>query len=258
MTTASPVATPVPAAGPAARRVWRIVRLNLVNKWTTIWLPIMIMGFIWLVNWLIWWIIWAATGPADRADALAGTQWSGGAFYIFVYLLVIGIQVVAATFPFALGYSATRREFALGSGLTFLLLSLGYALGFALLSVVEEWTNGWGLGGHLFTSVYFGDADFAGRFFIALCGMLFFITIGAFAAALFMRWRMNGILVASAILVLLLVGGIALATLTGSWPAVGEWFANNGPVGVSAWLLLPTLLAGIAGYAVLSRATPKS
>lgn len=255
MTAAAPVLVTSPAS---AKRVWRVVRLNVVNKWTTIWVPVMIMFFIWLVNWLIWWIIWGATQPADRAKAMDGTQWSGGGFYIFIYMLVVGIQVISATFPFALGYSVTRRDFALGSGLTFLLLSIGYALGFAILSVVEEWTNGWGLGGHLFTSVYFAGESFAGRVFIVFSGMLFFLVIGAFSAALFARWRMNGILVAGAALVLVIVGAVALITLTSSWAAVGDWFVTSGPVGITAWLLLPTVLAGLAGFAVLGRATPRS
>ncbi|WP_348786920.1 hypothetical protein [Leifsonia sp. NPDC080035] len=255
MTTASPTLIAEPAG---AQRVWRVVRLNLVNKYTTIWVPISIMAFIWLVNWLIWWIIWGATEPADRADAMDGTQWSGGGFYIFVYMLVVGIQVITATFPFALGYSVTRRDFSLGSGLTFLLLSAGYAIGFAALSVVEEWTNGWGLGGHLFTSVYFAGENFFGRLFIVFAGMLLFFLVGSFSASLYMRWRMNGILVAGAALVLLIVGAVALITFTGGWPAVGEWFASSGPVGVAAWLLLPGVLAGLAGYAVLGRATPRN
>jgi len=242
----------------AATRIWRVVRLNLVNKWTTIWVPVMIMFFIWLVNWLIWWIIWGATAPADRAKAMDGTQWSGGAFYIFVYMLVVGIQVISATFPFALGYSVTRRDFSLGSGLTFLLLSAGYAIGFSVLSSVEEWTNGWGLGGHLFTSVYFAGASFPGRLFIVFAGMLFFFAIGAFSAALFMRWRMYGVLAILALIVLLIVGAVALITFTSSWAAVGQWFAANGPVGVTAWLLVPTALAALAGFAVLGRATPRS
>lgn len=258
MTVADSGATTLHAFPTPFRRVWRIVRLNFVNKWTVIWLPIVIMGFIWLVNWLIWWIIWAASSGPDRATALEGTQWSGGAFYIFVYMLVLGIQVISATFPFALGYGTTRRDFSLGSGLTFVLLSIGYALGFALLSAVEEWTNGWGLGGHLFTSVYFAGQGFPARFFIVLSGMLFFFAIGAFAATLFMRWRMNGVLAAGAVLALLLVGAVALITVTGSWPAVGDWFASAGPLGFASWLLIPTVLAAVAGHLVLSRATPKS
>ena len=60
MTAIDPGALTLPTSEARQHRVWRIVRLNLVNKWTVIWLPIVIMGFIWLVNWLIWWIIWAA------------------------------------------------------------------------------------------------------------------------------------------------------------------------------------------------------
>ncbi|UAJ80634.1 hypothetical protein IT072_06355 [Leifsonia sp. ZF2019] len=256
MTIASSAA---PGAAPTSgQRIWRVVRLNLVNKWTVIWLPIIIMFFIWLVNWLIWWIIWAATPPAGRATALEGTEWSGGAFYIFVYMCVVGIQVIAATFPFALGLSVTRRHFALGSALTFLILGAGYAIGFATLASIEEWTNGWGLGGHIFTSVYFQGQGYGGRLFIAFVGMLFFFFVGAFSASLFMRWRMYGIIAAGAALTLLVIGALALIALTDGWPAVGAWFDDNGVLGVTAWLLLPTLLAGLAGYAVLRRATPKS
>jgi len=261
MTAAHPGIHPAPLGGrPAApgARLWRVVRLNVVNKWTVIWIPAMIMFFIGLVNWLIWLIIWTASAPADRADAMEGTQWSGAAFYIFVYMLVVAIQIVSATFPFALGYSVTRRDFALGSGITFLLLAAGYAVGFTALSAIEEWTNGWGLGGHLFTSVYFADESIGGRLFMVFSAMLFFFAVGAFAAALFMRWRMNGILAAGAAFALLLVGTIALITFTQSWPAVGEWFVVSGPIGVTAWLLLPTVLAAVAGYAVLGRATPRS
>jgi hypothetical protein len=252
-------AGPTLGAAPAsAARIWRVVRLIVVNKATTIWVPAMIMGFIWLVNWLIWWIIWGATGPADRADAMDGTQWSGGAFYVFVYMLVVGIQAVTLTFPFALGYSVTRRDFSLGAGLTFVLLSAGYAVAFTLLSYVEEWTNGWGLGGHMFTSVYFADGGVLSRLFIVFVAMLFFFAVGSAAGTLYMRWRMYGVLVAGAVLALLIVGSIALITFTQSWPAVGEWFVTMGPVGVVAWLLLPTALAALIGYAALSRATPKS
>jgi hypothetical protein len=258
MTAIAPEAAILRTTPASGQRIWRVVRLNLVNKWSTIWLPIMIMGFIWVVNYLIWWIIWAATGPKDRAHALQNTQWSGGAFYIFVYMLVVGITVISLTFRFALGYSVTRRDFYLGSALTFLLLAAGYSLGFTVLSMIEEATGGWGLGGHLFTSVYFGGGGFWARLFIVFVAMLFFFFVGSTSGALFMRWKVNGLLVAAAILVLLLVGSVALITLTGSWPAVGSWFVSMGPTGVVAWLLVPTAVAAVSGFFILRRATPSN
>ena len=68
----------------------------------------------------------------------------------------------------------------------------------------------------------------------------------------------TGVLAILALLVLLMVGAAALITFTGSWQAVGDWFVASGPVGVTAWLLVPTVLAALAGFAVLGRATPRS
>ncbi len=243
-----------PASG---RRIWRIVRLNLVNKMTTIWLPVMIMTFIWIVNYAIWWIIWAATPPAQRAEALDHTQYSGAGFYIFIYMLVVGVTIIAMTFPFALGYSVTRRDFYLGTSLTFGLLAAGYSIAFTLLAYIEEWTNGWGIGGHLFTSIYFGDTLWE-RLFTVFVGLLFCFFLGSTSAIVFTRWKVNGLLTAMAILVIILLGAVALITFTNNWPAVGDWFVSAGPVGVVAWLLVPTAVGAVAGFFLLRRATPKS
>jgi hypothetical protein len=45
--------------------------------------------------------------------------------------------------------------------------------------------------------------------------------------------------------------------MTQSWGLVGDWFVTSGPQGVIAWTLIPTALSGLAGYFILSRATPK-
>jgi hypothetical protein len=238
-------------------RIWNAARLNLVNRWTVYWIPLMILGFIWLVNLAIWWIISANVGGGDRQDAMDGTQWSGASFYIFVYMLVIAVQSMNMTFAYALGLSLTRREFYLGSSLAFVLLAFSYGVILTTLSYLEEWTNGWGLGGHMFTSVYFGSGPVWQRLFIFGAAMLFFAFIGAVSGAIFMRWRTNGLLIAAALSTLLIVGAIALITMTQSWGLVGEWFVTSGPQGVIAWTLIPTALAALAGYFILSRATPK-
>jgi hypothetical protein len=239
------------------KRIWNATRLNLVNKWTVYWIPLMILGFIWLVNLIIWWIIHSSTTGSDRQDALDGTEWSGASFYIFVYMLVIAVQSMNMTFAYALGLSLTRREFYLGSSLAFVVLSVSYGAILTTLSYLEEWTNGWGVGGHMFTSVYFGSGPVWQRLFVFTAAMLFFAFIGAVSGAIFMRWRTNGLLIAAAVSVLLVLGAAALITGTQNWPAVGEWFVASGPHGVVAWTLVPTALAGLAGYFILSRATPK-
>lgn len=247
-----------PASSGALQRITNVARLHLVNKATIIVVPWAIMAFIFLVNYLIWWILTASLSPADMADARDGLQFSGASFYIFVYMLVVAVQAINLTFPFAQGYSVTRRDFYLGSALTFVGLSALYALVITALGALERLTDGWGLGGRMFAPTYFGDGNLLEAFYLTFMIFLFFFFVGAATATVYVRWRANGMLVFFACLVLILVGLLALVTLTGSWPLVGQWFVTNGFVGVISWTIVPTALAGVAGFFILRRATPRN
>lgn len=258
MTTTSTVAAvTADVSQPRVRRVLNVTRLHFVNRWNLIYLPWMILGFIFLINYLIWWIVAAANGKEVQFGMSNGTQYSGATFYIFVYMLVIAIQAITLTFSFALSLSVTRRDYYLGTSLTFALLCLMYGGGMTLLSFIEDATGGWGLGGHMFHSVYVGDGAWWSRLFVYSVGLAFFIFLGALYGAMYMRWRLNGTVALSALLALLVLGGVALITFTANWVAVGAWFLSSGPVGVAAWLLVPTTIAAIAGFYILRRATPK-
>lgn len=244
-----------------ASNILAVVRLHLVNRYSVLAVPWMIMGGIFVVNVAIWWIIFASvTNESDRADARDGIAYSGALFYIFVYMLVLGIQAVAFTFPFALGFSVTRRDFWLGSALTFVGLSAAYSAALTVLAAIEVATDGWGLGGTMFSSFYFGgaDASWIERFGLYFATYLFFYFVGAAIATIYQRWRNNGMLAVFGTLGLVLIAGIALVSFTSSWPAVGAWFDSNGPTGVIAWSLVPTVVAAITGYFILRRATPKN
>jgi len=257
MTTTTLTATRRARSG-TLRRIGYVARLHLVNKTTIVIVPWAIMAFIFAVNYLIWWILAASLSPADMADAREGLQFSGASFYIFVYMLVVAVQAINLTFPFAQGYSVTRRDFYLGSVLTFVGLSAVYALVITILGTLERLTDGWGLGGTMFATTYFGDGNPLEAFYLTFMIFLFFFFIGAATATVNVRWRANGMLTFFACLVLIMVGLLALVTLTGSWPAVGQWFVTTGVVGVISWLIVPVVLAGIAGFFILRRATPRN
>jgi hypothetical protein len=245
----------------AGNRILAVVRLHLVNRYSVFAVPWMIMGGIFLLNLAIWWIIFASvTSEADRADARNGIAYSGAIFYIFVYMMVLGVLAVAFTFPFALGFSVTRRDFWLGSTLTFVGLSAAYSVALTVLAAIETATGGWGLGGSMFAGFYFGgaDASWIERFALYFETYLFFYFVGAASATIYQRWRTNGMLVLFGSLAVVLVVGTALVSFSNSWPQVGAWFASNGPSGVIAWSVIPTVIAAITGYFVLRRATPKN
>jgi hypothetical protein len=238
-------------------RIVAVTRLHFVNVWTILIVPAIILALVLLVNIAVWWIILSAIdSPESQDNARAGFSYSGVVFYVFVYMMVVAVQAFNLTFPFALGYGVTRRDFYLGSALAFVLLSLMWAVALTVLSFIEQATNGWGLGGAMFSAIYFGDGAWWQRLFLFFAAFLFFFFVGAGVATLYVRWKANGLLAFFVLLAVGIVAALALIIRTDSWPAVGDWFVTNGTYGVATWALLPAALAALAGYFVLRRATP--
>ena len=241
-----------------ASRVIPVVRLHFVNRMTTVWTPLLVLAAILLVNIAVWALILANTGPDDRADVAQGLQYSGASFWIFVYMMVVAIQAMNLTFPFAQGFSTTRRDYYLGTILAFLIYSVGYGAILTLLSLIEDWTGGWGLGGRMFTAVYFGGGEWFQRLFVFAGGLLFFFMVGVAFGTVYVRAKARGLIAFSLALAVVVLGAAFLISVTGSWPAVGAWFVSAQAPGVVAVLLIPAALAGIAGFFILRGATPKS
>lgn len=249
----------LPETRPVGARLLSVMKLHLANPWTTITLPWIILATIFAANLAIWALIFMNTPASEHADIAAGFQWSGASLYIFVYMMVVAIGAINVTFPFALGYGVTRRDYYLGTSLQFVLLSVMYATGLTILAEIERATNGWGLGGRMFTAAYFGnDLAWPQQFFVFFAMLMFFFFVGAAVAAVFVRWKGTGITFFFIGLGALVLAALYLLTLTDSWPAVGNFFATNGWVGSYAWSLVITVIAAIVGYLILRKATPRS
>ncbi|MBX3098204.1 MAG: ABC transporter permease [Salinibacterium sp.] len=253
MTAITTVRPPASALG----RVLNVVKLHVTNPWNTIAVPWMIMGIILLANLAIWGIILSAAAPADRVSIREGLAYSGGSTFIFVYMMVVAIQAISVTFPFALGFGVTRRDYYLGTALAFTGLAAMFSIGLTILAAIEDATGGWGLGGRLFTTAYFGE-NWIQRLFIYFAAFLFFFTIGMAAASIWVRWKANGIIAFFIGLGIVVIGGAALLTYTNSWGGFGNFFATAGLVGSFAWSLVIAAIAGISGFFVLRKATPKN
>jgi len=257
--TALSFALPATRRREAPRRILAVTRLHFVNKFQILVLPLIILGTIFVLNLAIWYIIIESTGgPTPQNLAHTHLGYSGAVSYIFVYAMVIAIQAISRTFPFSLGFGVTRRDFYLGSALAFFVLSLGFAVVLTIMSVLEIATGGWGVGGRMFAPVYFTNPFWLLRFVMYLCAFLFLLFIGCAAAAMFVRWRATGLTAFFVIIAVVLVGAIAYFTLDHQWSVVGTWLAASGPLGVTLWTLVPTAVAGVAGFFILRRATPRN
>lgn len=256
MTTATIVQTDSPTNSGALQRIANVARLHWVNKGQIVFVPWMIMAFIFAANLAIAGIIRMAVSPEDLA-AGGGFQYSGATTFFFIYMMIVAIMAINKTFPFAQGYSVTRHDFYLGSSLAFFGLAAGYTAALTLLGWIEVLTNGWGLSFTLFAPEYFG-ADPLQQLYVNFLLFLFFFFIGAATASVYVRWSLNGMLVFFGALALILIGAIALITFSNGWGAIGAWFVSMGVLGVASWTLLPTTLAAFAGYFLLKGATPRN
>jgi len=253
-TAATAVAIPATAH---PNRVLAVFKLHFVNPVTVAWMPLGIYGLIFAMNWLIWLII--SVSASDGGDGMSeGTTWSGASMFIFVWLLVIAVQAMNRTFHFALGFGATRRDYYLGTLAALVLSAAGWAILFGILGMIEDATDGWGLGGHMFASVYFGDDGPLARTWYVFLLMLFFTALGLVAGSLFVRWRTLGLIAFFAVFGLLVIGGIAWIALTNSWAAVGSFFVTLGFAGSYPLLLVPIAIGALLGYVALRRATARS
>jgi hypothetical protein len=251
----------LPASRPneSMRRILAVTKLHFVNRFQILYLPLIVLGAIFLLNLAIWWIIIESTGGNAPGNHTANhLGYSGAVSYIYVYGIVISVQAISRTFPFSLGFGVTRRDFYLGSVLAFVVLSFAFALVLTIMSVIEIATNGWGLGGRMFAPVWFTSDSWLLRFVMYLCAFLFLLFIGTAGAAFYVRWRATGLTAFFGIIAIIALAAIAYFTLAHQWPAVGPWIDRSGPVGITVWLLVPAAVFAVAGFFVLRRATPKN
>jgi hypothetical protein len=240
-----------------AHEIWRVVRLHAVNPSVFFGIPWIILGSAWAVTMVIALIIRGAAGPESTSDMTEGFGYSWAVLSPQWYLIVVGVQAVAYTFSFALGFGATRRDFWLGTALMFLFVSFEMAVAIATLVQIEIATDGWGIGARMFSSLWYGDGNWLLSFYTTFALQLLVLFIGAAATTVYMRWRNRGMLITALAAVVLVLGIIALATFTDSWVSIFAWFGSIGIAGTFTLVLGLAAFFALAGFLVIRRATPR-
>jgi hypothetical protein len=236
-----------------AHEIWRTVRLHSVTPSVFFGIPWLILGGAWAVTMIVA-IILRGAGVPDDVD---GFRYSWAVLSPQWYLVVVGVQAIAYTCSFALGFGATRRDFWLGTGLMFVLVSIEMAAAIATLVQVEKATDGWWIGAGMFDALWYGQQGWLVDFYTTFALQLLVLFIGASVTTVYLRWRMRGMLTlffSAVALVLVLVAGF---TFTESWTAAFDWFASIGIVGIFTVVLAKALGWAVVGYFVIRRATPR-
>lgn len=229
-------------------RTVNVVRMQLINRQTYIWVPLLVLGGAFLLTLAIYAML--------ETSGVTGPKYGGGAQAPLWYFCVVGVQALTLTFPFSQAMSVTRRDFFSGTLLTAAASSLVLAVVYVVGGLIEDATGGWGLNGYFFTLPWVWEAG-AGvaLVFWFTAAMLVFVS-GFWAATIYKR---SGSLTLTLVLVglgALLVLWMYLVGRLDAWAQVFEWFAAQGPLGLSLWgLLLGAVLAAVA-FLTLRRAVP--
>lgn len=226
-------------------RTLNVVRLQLVNRMTYIWIPLIILSGSLVLTLLIFSML-----PAD------GAKYGGGSQAPLWYFMIVGIQALTLTFPFSQAMSVTRREFFLGTLLTAALTAAILSSIFLVGGLIEQATSGYGMNGYFF----YIDWLWAPGWWAALLGYfaiaMFMFVIGFWAATIYKRWGSLAITLVLVGLGALLVAGLWLIGRLDAWGTVFGWIADQGTLGMTLWaVLLIAVLAGTS-FLTLRRAVP--
>lgn len=223
----------------------KVVRMQLINKWTFIGIPGLVLLGAFLLSLAIWAMI-----PNDQ------DKYTGAGQAPIWYASVLGIQALTLTFPFSQGLSISRRAFYLGSMMLFGGFALAMALVFWGAGLVERASNGWGMNGHMFNLPWVSDGPWFAVVLFYFSAMMLLCLLGFLGATVYKRWQTKGLLVFSAGFSVLLVGLAALLTWTRKWPEFGGWLFVQTNLSIAAWALLAVVILAGGSYLILRKATP--
>lgn len=229
-------------------RTLNVIRMQLINTQTYIWVPLLVLGGSFAISLAIYAILYGA--------GLDMPKFGGGIQAPLWYFLVVGIQALTLTFPFSQAMSVTRREFALGTLLTAALSSLVQSVIVVIGGLLEQATTGFGLNGYFFYLpwMWAGGPIAAGVVFFS-AAMLIFVA-GFAAATIFKRFgsfALTAVLVGLGALLVLLVWFL---TATQSWVNLWEGILALGALGLAAWGLVATITLAGFSFLPLRRAVP--
>lgn len=242
----TPIVSPAPTHTPsAASRIWGVVRIQYLNRYTFVGIPLLILAAAVVGSIAIYAMI-GADGPL-YGGAVQAPLW---------YFVGAGVQSMSLTFPFAQALTATRREFFLGTALAALLAAGGLSLVVVLLGYLEQATNGYGVNGYVAGLPWLWEQGgaVAGLLYLVLTLLVFFV--GFWMATLYRRGGALIVALAAIGLGVIVVGALFAITLFELWGEVLRVFAEAGPLGVAGALSVLVAFAALTGWLTLRRSTP--
>lgn len=232
-------------------RIPAAFRLQFTVPSQLIWVPLVVF----LASWAIGTGIGVWIHLVTDADAGAVITITGASQATIWTLGILAAYVCSHTFPFALALSYSRRVFMIGASLAFAAVSAGFGLACGLAALVEEATDGFGVGSFTFALSYLTDDGLLAFGLLAAALTFAVMQFGFFWASLYRRVGLVQLWIVIIVIVVILAVGAMLITTYEGWPSVGRWMLAQHIAGFAGWLGLLGLLGVGVNYAIIRRST---
>jgi len=227
------------------RRTLNVIRLQMINKDTFIWTPLIILIGATLLSVLVYAMI-----PVDAP------KYGGAGQAPLWYFFAVGIGAMTYTFPFSQALSITRRQFFTGTMLTAVLASAAMSLVFLGIGAIEVATRGYGLNGYVFHLDWLWEDGPLGAFVVYFTLPLLLFVLGFTGATIYKSWGLKVLTISWISVALLLIVIVFLATRLNWWGDFWVAIAGLRAVGIALWGLVVTGVLMIVSFLAFRRATP--
>ncbi|WP_339619433.1 hypothetical protein [uncultured Salinibacterium sp.] len=224
-------------------------KLHLNKREMTFVVPLYITAMVALVSILISLLFWRSGSLPGTEGWIQGSQNNPGMAYALPgFLVYLGVQSIATTFPFALTLGSTRRSFVAGTLAWAVVTSAYMTVAFALLTALELATNHWFVGFYIFDIHVLGAGNFALLLPIVFLSTLSLLTIGGVFGAAWLRFGSRGpIFLGTGVAILIIVAliiampsAVEIAAAFELWWLAIVAFAAIAASSIGSWLLLRT------------------
>jgi hypothetical protein len=165
---------------------------------------------------------------------------------IYVVFLILGLLAVVRSLPFALALSVSRRSYYAGTAALAVALAAVYGLALAALQAIERATGGWGMDLHFFRIPYILDGPWYLTWLTSFVGLGLMFIYGMWWGLAYRRRNLVGLLAFGAAQIIVVTGGVIIASQVHGWPAIGRFLVTLSATGFTGLLaaLAAVLLAG--------------
>jgi hypothetical protein len=223
----------------------KVARFQLTDQTSFSWLPWGVL----VVNLAIWYVIAGSFGGG-------GVQvQSYNICSIYGVFLAVGMLSTFRALPFALSLGVSRRAYYCGTMLLVIGLSAINALVLALLKVLEEVSDGWGVGLHFFRVTYVLAGPWYLTWLTSFVGLALVFGYGMLYGLIYRRWTLFGLVAFVCLQVVAALTGVILVSRWHDWTSVGRFFTGLSAAGLTGLLAALTVVLLAAGFATARRVT---